>query len=197
MSKSERVELRLPFDLLEQIDEWRGGQSDVPNRSEAVRRLAAAGLSGNHAQQLFEIARLQIKLAAANPAIASQLPPSYVYAWVWRLYPVNNDIDGIAKSFESCFDICAEQVCELLQFLDDRWLEQSPITFYELERHFDARGRGVRWDRSKLISVCRYFFLNQYFDNEFWMHLLARMEHPSEAASITRPVDEELQIYFA
>lgn len=197
MSATERIEMRLPSDLLEKIDEWRGRQTDVPNRSEAIRRLAAEGMSNNQAKQLFEIARLQIKLAAANPATARRLPLSYVYAWDWRLYPMQDDIDGMAKSFESCFDIDEAQVYELARFLDDRWLGKRPITFYELEDHFEARGRGDRWDRVKLIGVCRYFFLKNLFDQGFWDQLLAPMEHPCEAVSIASNPSEDTEIYFA
>lgn len=195
--KTERAELRLAVDLLEEIDRWRGGQSDVPNRSEAIRRLVVAGLSSNQAQQLFEVARLQIKLAAANPQIANRIPPSYLHAWEWRIYPMQGDSDGIAKSFESCFDVREDQVYELARFLDDRWIGKLPVTFYQLEDHFDVRYGESRWDRSKLISVCRYFFLMDHFDSKFWSNLLTPMEYPSEASGITWDPEEEKKIYFA
>lgn len=197
MSKTERAELRLPTDLLEEIDVWRSNQSDIPNKSEAIRRLVVAGLSNDQSKQLFEVARLQIKLAAANPQTARRLPLSYVYAWDWRIYPMQDDGDGIAKSFETCFDVREDQVYELARFLDDRWLEKNPITFYQLEDQFDVRSRNDRWDRSKLIGVCRYFFLKGHFDSDFWMNLLAPMQYPSEATGITWDPEEDRAIYFA
>ena len=51
--RTERFELRLDEEALERIDEWRGDQPDVPNRSEAVRRLMTAGLENPGAQQTF------------------------------------------------------------------------------------------------------------------------------------------------
>ncbi|UVC12258.1 YfbU family protein (plasmid) [Rhizobium sp. TH2] len=42
--KTERMELRLDAETIEQIDAWRGNQEDVPSRSEAVRRLIEEGL---------------------------------------------------------------------------------------------------------------------------------------------------------
>jgi antitoxin MazE len=196
-SKTERVELRLTSDLIGEIDAWRTQQADVPTRSEAIRRLTVRGMSQNQERQLFEIARFQIKLAAANPATAARLPLSYVYAWEWRLYPMHDDIDGISKSFEEFFNIKEDQVYELARFLDDRWLGNDPITFYQLEDHFNVRGNGRRWDRIKLISVCRYFFLLRHFDDSFWKHLLSPMEYPTEAASISSSPDEERAIFFA
>ena len=43
--KTERFELRLSLELLARVDEWRRAQSDLPSRSEAVRRLMEIGLS--------------------------------------------------------------------------------------------------------------------------------------------------------
>jgi len=39
------MELRLDQGLLDRIDGWRGGEPDLPSRSEAVRRLIEAGLA--------------------------------------------------------------------------------------------------------------------------------------------------------
>jgi hypothetical protein len=43
--KTERFEMRATTELLARIDEWRRQQPDLPNRSEAIRRLIDAGLS--------------------------------------------------------------------------------------------------------------------------------------------------------
>jgi metal-responsive CopG/Arc/MetJ family transcriptional regulator len=40
---TERFEMRLGQSVLEKVDAWRAGQSDVPSRSEAVRRLVETG----------------------------------------------------------------------------------------------------------------------------------------------------------
>jgi len=50
--KTERLELRLDSDLIEKVDVWRGGQDDLPSRSEAVRRLVEVGLTAK-SQQAF------------------------------------------------------------------------------------------------------------------------------------------------
>ncbi len=49
MSKSDRFELRLHPSTLEKIDAWRRASSDIPSRSEAVRRLVEMGLTGSPA----------------------------------------------------------------------------------------------------------------------------------------------------
>ena len=41
---SERFEMRFSADLLPEVDDWRRGQSDLPARAEAIRRLIELGL---------------------------------------------------------------------------------------------------------------------------------------------------------
>lgn len=43
-AKTERFEMRLDQDMIDQLDRWRSDQDDVPSRSEAARRLIEAGL---------------------------------------------------------------------------------------------------------------------------------------------------------
>ena len=50
--KTERFELRLSSELLTRVDEWRRAQTDLPSRSEAVRRLMEIGLSAQTATTL-------------------------------------------------------------------------------------------------------------------------------------------------
>lgn len=41
------VNMRLPGTLVTSVDRWRGTQPDVPNRSEAIRRLVESGLKNS------------------------------------------------------------------------------------------------------------------------------------------------------
>lgn len=43
-AKTERFEMRLDQDMIDQLDKWRSDQGDVPSRAEAARRLIEAGL---------------------------------------------------------------------------------------------------------------------------------------------------------
>jgi metal-responsive CopG/Arc/MetJ family transcriptional regulator len=43
--KNTRFEMKTPEALLARVDDWRRQQPDLPNRSEAIRRLIEAGLS--------------------------------------------------------------------------------------------------------------------------------------------------------
>jgi hypothetical protein len=42
----QRIQLVISKGLVREIDEWRRLQPDLPNRSEAIRRLVDAGLKG-------------------------------------------------------------------------------------------------------------------------------------------------------
>ena len=41
---TERFQMRVPAEFLAKIDEWRRQQPDLPNRSEAIRRLVEQAL---------------------------------------------------------------------------------------------------------------------------------------------------------
>jgi metal-responsive CopG/Arc/MetJ family transcriptional regulator len=43
--KTARFEMKVPEDLLARVDDWRRHDPDLPNRSEAMRRLIEAGLT--------------------------------------------------------------------------------------------------------------------------------------------------------
>jgi hypothetical protein len=45
--KTVRFEMKVPEDLLVRVDDWRRQQPDLPNRSEAMRRLIEAGVTAN------------------------------------------------------------------------------------------------------------------------------------------------------
>ena len=45
--KTERFEMRIDRETLENVDAWRANQPDLPSRAEAVRRLVDAGLDGS------------------------------------------------------------------------------------------------------------------------------------------------------
>jgi metal-responsive CopG/Arc/MetJ family transcriptional regulator len=44
-SSTARFEVRFPVEFLKAVDLWRGQQEDVPNRSEAIRRLVELGIT--------------------------------------------------------------------------------------------------------------------------------------------------------
>jgi metal-responsive CopG/Arc/MetJ family transcriptional regulator len=44
---TERLQMRVPRAFVEAVDGWRRQQSDLPSRSEAIRRLVLVGISSS------------------------------------------------------------------------------------------------------------------------------------------------------
>jgi|GEM_PF-1743748 len=194
--KTERFELRLETEILNRIDEWRSDQSDLPNRSEAVRRLLNLGLGSPENRQLFQIMRFQILIAAKTKGIGNGLSEGYVYAWESGVYPLFDDGADHHVPFADQFKISRASIEELSKYLDECWTSEKVPSFYELEDHYAVRSGRSSWDRWSLIVACRYMFLKELFDDAFWKALLKKMDHPSEARSITRKFDAQTDVYL-
>jgi hypothetical protein len=196
IAKTERFELRLDSEILERIDDWRGEQPDLPSRSAAVRRLIETGLGQPEDDQLFQIARFNILVAAKTPGPDRALANAYVFAWDRGVYPLFHEGAHLHQPFSSQFRVLKEMVNELAKYLDDRWLAKEVPSFYELEDYYDIRSGRTAWDRGNLIAGCRYMFLNDMFDSKFWSTLLAGSDHPTEAKSIRRKFNVDDDIYL-
>lgn len=194
--KSERLELRLPSEILDRIDGWRSEHPDLPSRSEAVRQLIEIGLGRPEDDQLFQMARFSVlstaKLSSQDPVLSDD----YVYAWDHGVFPMFHEGARLHLPFAAQFAVTKTMLDELSKYLDDRRQAREVPTFYQLEDYYNVRSGRSEWDRSKLISACRYMFLNDLFDKPFWTGLLKSSDHPTEAKSIVRPFDRNA-MYFS
>lgn len=149
-------------------------------------------------KSLFQLMRFNILSTGRAGIASSPFSEAYIYAWESGVFPAFNDGAEWHKSFPEQFDISEGEVLELGNLLDKKWLEKTPITFYELEDHYDVRGSThsySNWDRVKLLRACRYMYLNRMFDDAFWSTLTENGKCPSEALSICRPL-RETDVYF-
>ena len=194
--KTERFELRLEANTIGQVDQWRAKQADLPSRSEAIRQLVQTGLETTTTRQLFVAAKFQIVTAALTPGPGDRISDAYVYAWDSEVYPMLHEAADWHKPFASSFPVNKEMVEQLLDYLDNLWVRKKVPTFYKLEDHYDLRSGHTPWDRAKLIHVCKYAYLSNTFDGDFWNTLLAPTEHPSEARSITSPFNRTDDLYY-
>lgn len=182
--KTERVELRLDSTVFEKIDDWRSKEADLPNRSEAIRRLVQKGLSASD-RQSFTSVKLQIMLAAKLPDSGHYLSDAFIFAFAHDVYPAFNfDHELWAEPFAPCFSVSKEMITSLGNYLEDFSVRKQKITFYQLEKAY----RSKDWDRDKLINACRYMYLNEMFA-ELWSTILTPSEHPVEAGIITKELD--------
>ncbi|QIE97727.1 hypothetical protein G5574_12475 [Pantoea stewartii] len=148
---------------------------------------------------LFAQQRIQVMHIAKHH---DEFTDSYLYAWESGVYPFLNDTDGSVpgmphESYEEFFKISRKKGEYLLKRLDDAWLAKEELTFYKLEDELEVRsGYGGDWDRSDLLHLCRYFYLDNRFDDSLWKNVCKNMECPAEAHFITDKFDRTKDIFF-
>lgn len=183
-AKSERVELRLDEDFLREIDAWRHEETDLPTRSEAIRRLVHLGLSSS-SKQSFMLMRMQIMLAARLPNSEEFISDATLFAWSHKIYPAfSAESDALAEPFAECFGVTRSMIAQLGEHIDKAWEKRKRFSYYDLEKQF----AGSAWDRGMLVAACRYMYLCEMFAG-FWEYFLGDTDHPIEAKAITRPFD--------
>ncbi|MDR6516767.1 hypothetical protein [Chryseobacterium camelliae] len=140
-------------------------------------------------KSIFNLQRFQILQTKLNPETTSLIPNDYAYAWYKKLYPLFEE-NELHEDLQQYFSITKEQVDEITAYADKEWLEKKYYTFYEYEQHYNCRINPVMGiTRNTLISVFRYMFLRDSFDQVFWDKLLEPMNHPMEAGGITTDFD--------
>jgi hypothetical protein len=185
-TKTERVELRFDSQVFDRIDEWRSKEADVPNRSEAIRRLVQRGLTASD-RQAFTSVKLQLMLAAKLPNSENYLSDAFIFAFSFDIFPAFSDDQILwAEPFEPCFSITKDMMIGLGNYLDDFSQRNQTLTFYQLEKAY----RSKEWGRNELIMACRYLYLNKMF-TDLWDALLTPQEHPVEASIITKELNRD------
>jgi hypothetical protein len=182
---SERFELRLDPEILDKVDLWRKDQPGLPSRSEAMRKLLERGLGRQEDEQLFQLTRFNVLTAARTASSAQAISDAYLFAWDNGVFPLF-DRTPLHEPFASHFAISRDMVEELSKDLEDHWDAKTVPSFYKMESLYGVRSGRTKWDRMRLILVCRYMFLHGIFDQGVWDAILVGSDHPSEAKSITR-----------
>jgi hypothetical protein len=114
---------------------------------------------------------------------------SFVFAYDQRMYPYfHQDHLGDYKKadpFDGAYFIPKDVVAKIITHCDEEWRKKNPVTFYGLEDQGFAR--------STLISVLRYAFLNNRFDDDFYKSIESNC--PCEAHGLTEPYTID-QVYI-
>lgn len=143
-------------------------------------------------KMLFSMQRFQVLALYTSIASERTVSDSYAFAWSVGLYPLLNESADWHKAYEECFGARKAQMAELHGYLGDKTVQKSPMTFHELEDHYGVKGSrrpGPLWNQAALINACRYFYLHQQFDEDFWSALLEHGQFPAGAESISRKFD--------
>ena len=117
-------------------------------------------------------------------ALAKGLFPvlDVVESWVPERDPLKLD-SGVGQT--EGWVAPSEDMVLLLNFLHEKWRVGEPYTYYQFERRLKQHPFAAHMERGVVIYACRYFFLHEVFDQEFWDQLCMRGECPIEADLIT------------
>ena len=150
-------------------------------------------------QALADIRMRQILHSKFHPETKDLYPDAYAYAISHSVYPLFHEQVGTTDTpatileinpFYGTYRVDRDQVEAVRVLLDGRFEGGEPITFVELEGHFQASGLGP-WHGSSLrvvlLNVCRYLYLHGVWSDAFWGELLS--DAPPEAQSIPRDLD--------
>jgi hypothetical protein len=128
----------------------------------------------------YETYRAQIMLNGIDHEGKLRINPAYYFAVSVRMFPYFhthwcNDPDPFAE----IYSIGQEFMDGVITYVDALRVQGNPIpSFYELEDKF---GKD---QRSDLIQIFRYCYLNKEFSPEFYSSLLAPSAYPTEASII-------------
>jgi hypothetical protein len=142
-------------------------------------------------EQAFTIMRVQILAMGFNPQTKNQVTDGYLFAWQESVYPYFDQAVTWHKPFADQFDIGAKPLQELWRYLDAKWRGKEPVTFYDLEDKYEVKGYPEFWSRERLINACRYMYLRDVFNADFWEGFLALGRYPSEASEIATPMNRK------
>ncbi|MFD1261639.1 hypothetical protein [Entomomonas asaccharolytica] len=140
----------------------------------------------------FKQLRLEI---LAQSKVTDNMSPAYLYAWDDSVFPILHDDEAAEfghaiNEYIDSFDISLEIVLTVVNHLNLLAMKKKYQTFYELERSFGGKF-DEQYGRAKLISICRYLYLSDCFNSDFWNTLLDEGKHPSEASYIFYPFNKE------
>ncbi|ROP23256.1 hypothetical protein [Vibrio crassostreae] len=136
---------------------------------------------------LYENRKLMITMNYRIHGDVCGFSPSYVYAIANDLYPFFQSVhipeENLIDPYYDCYRISENDISEVLNYIDEEWLKDRLYNFYDLETHFGGRG-----ERGKLITILRYAYLDDRFNEALWSKMMEWA--PSEAKSIVRDLAE-------
>lgn len=118
----------------------------------------------------------------------SPFDDSYIFAWSAGVYPAFNTAIDMHQPYEPLFNISKCNIYELASFLEHIWNKGEIVSFWQFEQLFKAYINRA-WNRQKLIDGCRYLYLTDFFDKNFWNNMLKGVTAEPELLAITRPLE--------
>jgi len=153
-AKTERFEMRLDQETIEQVDEWRGRQDDLPSRSEAVRRLVerALGVSGPEGlrfrdseklivSMLCDIAKqVKVKDGVEPDFVVSALYGGHYWALRWKYPGLFHGHEDSGRTLSQVVDIL-----DMWSFMESAYAKLSKKDKDRVKKEAEPFGSHVRF----------------------------------------------------
>ena len=152
--KSERFEMRLDRETVQQVDAWRGEQPGRPSRAEAIRRLVATGLtvlgkSDNRMSAGEMLILMMLRDLYKHLGARGEIDPDFVAETIWggHFWGLNWAYTGL---FHGHVDQpqAVDEVVDLLEmwhFIESGYDNLSHQDKQNLEIAAGARGKDVKF----------------------------------------------------
>jgi uncharacterized protein YfbU (UPF0304 family) len=171
--KGERFEMRLDEDVLNRVDQWRAKQSDVPTKTEAMRRLVELGLaksSGESVQfsdgekllvvMMRDIYKhLKITNGESDPDfMAEVIFGGHYWAPKWKMQGLYHDHEDDPRDVSLVVD-----VLDMWSFVEEAYEKFSKKEKERIEKEAEPFGTNVRFlgfdgnNESTHIGITRFF----------------------------------------
>ncbi len=140
-------------------------------------------------EMLFSMQKFQIMSQFTNSATEKKISAPYAYAWEKGVFPILDEVAEWHKPFADVFPVQEDMLKELIEYLQERFEKEIPITYYELEEHYGikvAHVLGGKWSRFMLAHACRYLCLHKKFSETFWVEMIEDGKSPIEMKCILR-----------
>ena len=152
--KTERFEMRMDRETLENVDAWRANQPDLPSRAEAVRRLVDAGLDGSRNGEVRisdgeKLILLMLCDRYKHQKVDSDIDPWFVseaigwgryWALVWKYDMFSSHVDSPRVVTEVC------DVLDMWSFIERGYAELSEKDKKRVESEAEPFGKDVAFE---------------------------------------------------
>ena len=169
--KSERFEMRLDREIVQQVDEWRHEQPDRPSRAEAVRRLVATGLAvlrqtDNRMSAGEMLILMMLRDLYKHLGAKGEVDPDFVAETMWggHFWGLSWEYSGLFHGHVDKPQVVDEVVdlLEMWHFIESGYDNLSNQERQNLESEVGLRGANVKFtgfdgnNESEQFGIARF-----------------------------------------
>jgi uncharacterized protein YfbU (UPF0304 family) len=169
--KTERFEMRLEQNTLDRVDAWRAGQSELPSRSDAIRRLIETGLEGETrpAVKINDGERLILMMLRdmyKTLKVKGDIDPEFVADAIWggHYWGLEWQYTGLFHGHEDSRANLSEvvNILDMWSFLEEAYEKMSVDERNRLEKEVGPLGKDIKFwgfdgnNESERLGIARF-----------------------------------------